>query len=202
MDAHELFDRYKPFVKQNLLILASGLAGLILFVYGLISLFLGSPSSQQDIVFEAKDGGSDQNIKNNNLTVDIAGSVVSPGVYRLPPDSRIQDALVAAGGLSAYADRNFISKNINLATKLSDGAKIYLPGIGESENSLTNITGNTQININSATEQELDGLPGIGPATIQKILSGRPYSSISELLDKKIVGSKVFSQIKDKISLY
>lgn len=210
MDLRELFDKYKPFVRQNLLILASGLAGLTLFIYGLISLFLGSSPSQQDIVFEAKDSNSenisnfskDQNVKSSNLTIDIAGSVVSPGVYHLPLNSRIQDALVAAGGLSSSADRNFISKNINLATKLSDGAKIYLPRIGESELGLTSITGNRQININSATEQELDSLPGIGPATIQKIVSGRPYSSISDLLDRKIVGGKVFSEIQDKISLY
>lgn len=57
------------------------------------------------------------------------------------------------------------------------------------------------IGINSATEKELDTLSGIGPVTAQKIVGNRPYASINELLDKKIVGSKVFSQIKDKISI-
>ena len=206
METNELFERYKPFVKQNFLILALGLAGLILFSYGLISFFLSSRSIREDIVFEATDSNS-ENVS-VNLTVDIEGSVVKPGVYRLSLDSRIQDALVAAGGLSASADRDFISKNINLATKLSDGAKIYFPSIGESFTSANIVTGNMgigaedRININLATEQELDTLPGVGPATARKIIDGRPYSSIDDLLEKKIVGSNVFSEIKEKITVY
>ncbi|MBI2049700.1 ComEA family DNA-binding protein [Candidatus Roizmanbacteria bacterium] len=204
MEANELFERYKPLVKQNLLILALGLAGLILFGYGLISFFLSSHSVEEDIVFEAKE----ENLENIsvNLTIDIEGSVVKPGVYLLPLNSRVKDALVIAGGLSANADRDFISKSINLATKLSDGAKIYIPRIGENVTvSTTSIIGSIvseQININTATEEMLDSLPGVGPATIEKIINGRPYSSINDLLDKKVVGSKVFSDIKEKITAY
>lgn len=216
MDLQTFVDKYYPLLKQHWLTIALGFLGLIFFGYGMISLFFASRSTSQDILFEAKDSDSG-NISTSpkeenlavNLTVDIEGSVVKPGVYRLPLDSRIQDALVAAGGLSASADRDFIAKTINLATKLSDGAKIYIPKTGESSNSTaimgtTGIVGSAvnQININSASEQELDSLPGIGPATSQKIISGRPYSSINDLLDRRIVGSKVFDQIKEKISVY
>lgn len=218
MDSQELFDKYKMFVKQNLLILALGFVGLTLFVYGLISLFFASSSTlsaSQDILFEANDSNSEnipispkEEKPTASLTVDIEGSVVSPGVYQLPLDSRIQDALVAAGGLSGSADRDYIAKAINLATKLSDGSKIYIPKIGETDKSIgigtTEVMGRllTQINVNSASEQDLDSLPGIGPVTAQKIMNGRPYSSINDLLDKKIVGSKVFDQIKEKITVY
>jgi competence protein ComEA len=60
-------------------------------------------------------------------------------------------------------------------------------------------SGGGQININSASEKELDNLPAIGAVTAQKIIAGRPYGSVEELLQKKIVGKKAFEQIKDKI---
>ena len=180
---------------------------MIFFAYGLIGLFLANKTSSDDIVFEAS---SQKNvIEVKTIFIDIEGAVVRPGLYKLSHDSRIQDALVVAGGLAASADREYIAKNLNLATKLTDGAKIYIPRVGEAESmkgiasikeSAQALTG--QININSATEQELDILPGIGTVTAQKIIRGRPYASIDELLSKKIVGSKVFNQIKDKITLY
>lgn len=216
MDGYQtnLQDKIIKFGKNNLLILALGFVGLILFVYGLTSLFFASKHTSQDILFEPK-GSNSGNIsvyprEENlviNIAVDIEGSVINPGVYHLPLGSRIQDAFVAAGGLSPSADREFIAKTINLATKLSDGAKIYVPKIGENIN-LTAVIGaeigspTGQININSSLEEELDSLPGIGPVTAQKIISGRPYASINDLLEKKIVGGKVFDQIKEKIRVY
>ncbi len=127
----------------------------------------------------------------------------------MPQQSRIQDSLVAAGGLSAQADRVYISKNLNLATKLTDGAKVYIPFAGEavgngqalnSSSSVDTVSG--LINVNTSSQVGLESLPGIGPVTAQKIIAGRPYGSIQELLNKKIVGVKVFDQIKDKITAY
>lgn len=212
MATEDLLQRLRQFIGQNLLILALGSIGLILFGYGLISLFLFSKPIESDMVFEtneANSGNISNSTKEEKITVDIEGSVINPGVYHLPSHSRIQDAVVASGGLSVSADRDFIAKNINLAIKLSDGAKIYIPKIGEDKTN-PGIMGEVsflgsavgQININSALEQELDSLPGIGAVTSQKIISGRPYNSIEDLLSKKIVGSKVFDQIKEKIAVY
>ncbi|MDZ4227777.1 MAG: ComEA family DNA-binding protein [Candidatus Levybacteria bacterium] len=177
------------------------------FVYGLIGLFSANKSSE-DIVFEAS---AEQSSKEARIIlVDVEGAVVKPGVYKLPQESRIQDGLVAAGGLSAQADREYISKNLNLAIKLTDGAKVFIPFIGEavrgaSVPNAASSVGVTSglININRASEQELiDGLDGVGIKTAQKIIAGRPHNSADELLSKKIVGAKVFEQIKDKISVY
>lgn len=208
----EFLEKYKELVKKNLLVLALGLVGMILFGYGLISLLLASKGSGEDIVFEANEdnsGNTSDSVKREKITVDIEGGVVNPGVYHLPFNSRIQDAISISGGLSDSADREFIAKNINLAVKLPDGAKIYIPKIGEATTNTTVMGAfstldifETKININSASEQELDSLPGIGPVTSQKILNGRPYSSIDELLSKKIVGEKVFGQIMGKIGVY
>ncbi len=224
MTAQELIEKYTPFVKQNLLPIVFGAVGLILLSYGLIA-FLGISRGQGDILFESANGSPNSSEESprqggakeqaQTIIIDVEGGVVKPGVYKLAKDSRIQDAFIAVGGLSFEADREWVAKNINLATKLVDGAKIYVPKIGESipsslGSSLQNSgqagqTGSSlssQININTASESELDSLSGVGPATAGKIISNRPYASIEELLEKKVVGQKVFDNIKDKITIY
>jgi competence protein ComEA len=209
MDIEELINRYLPLVKRHLFPLAVGFVGLMLLGYGLIGLGASS-SGSNDVIFEKADSsqGSSQSA---NLVVDVEGAVVSPGVYNLPRESRIKDALVASGGVSAQADRIWVSKNLNLALKIIDGAKIYIPFEGEKQSSpsLSGSTGDNSaigtagsININSASEKELDGLPGVGPVTAQKIIDNRPYQTLEELVSKKAVSSKVLDSIKDKITLY
>lgn len=207
MDVRELVSKYLPPVKKHWLPLALGILGMIFFAYGLIGLFAGNKSSE-NIVFEANSSVK-QATEAKTILIDVEGAVVKPGLYKLPQESRIQDGLVAAGGLSAQADREYIAKNINLAIKLTDGAKVFIPIIGEAVSSSGVLSASSEgiavgalININTASESQLDSLPGIGPVTAQKIIVGRPYGSIQELLDKKIVGAKVYSQIKDKISVY
>lgn len=182
---------------------------MIFFAYGLIGLFAANKTSSEDIVFEASSSAKQNPSEMKTIFIDTEGAVVKPGLYKLPQDSRIQDALVAAGGLSASADRNFVSKNINLAIKLTDGAKIYIPNISEAVSGSSVLSGSSQtggggdlVNINISSQAQLEALPGIGPVTAQKIIAGRPYNSVDELLNKKVVGSKVFNQIKEKITIY
>jgi len=215
-DVSEFWGKYSPVIKQNWLPLALGLFGLILFIYGLIAL-LGSSSNKSDITFEPAKLASDSAKLTVNIIVDVEGAVVKPGIYTLSQGARVQEALVLALGLSEKADRNWVEKNLNLAAKLSDGAKIYIPRLGEfsppAGGSTTNIIqgvssgtdvlgASALININNASLAELDTLPGVGPVTAQKIINNRPYATVDELLSKKSVNSKVFSQIKDKISTY
>lgn len=185
---------------------------MIFFAYGLIGLFAANKTSSEDIVFESN-SAKQSPIEEKTILVDVEGSVVKPGVYKLPENSRIQDGLVAAGGLAATADRQYIAKNFNLAIKLTDGAKIYVPNVEEavsgaevlsaSGTSSEGIVVGALTNINTASQSQLEALPGrVGPKTAEKIISGRPYNSIDELLSKKIVSASVFSQIKDKISVY
>lgn len=188
-------------------------APLIFLFLGLIFLLAASLSfyqektSGQSVVISNPSLNSPKALTPQTFKVDISGAVEKPGVYGLKSDSRIQDALISAGGLSADADRDFVSKNLNLAQKLSDGAKIYIPKIGESASWRTSSPNsptapNSLINLNSSSQQDLESLPGIGPASSQKIISNRPYQSIDDLLSKKIVGKSVFEKIKDKITVY
>ncbi len=205
MDSY--LEKFSPFLQKYWLPLTLALLGLIYIVYGLIGFIGGANKKPQAAVFSSNEKETQSKPQ---IAVDIEGAVISPGVYKLPEDSRIKDALAKAGGLSQKADRNWVAKNLNLAGKLTDSAKIYIPEAGESAVSQASSQTNTNtgiqttglININSASVSELDTLPGIGPATAEKIINGRPYASIQELVSKKIVTASVFEKIKVKITAF
>jgi competence protein ComEA len=207
MDFEQLLKNYSPFIKRNLLSLVLGLVGLIFLGYSVIVLIAGGKSASDEIIFES---GKEQVGSSNEsqITVDIEGAVLKPGVYQISSNSRLQDALVAAHGLAQSADREWVSKNLNLAQRLTDGAKIYVPKTGENikeekdlqvgiENPLKG-----KINLNTASIKELDGLPGVGMVTAQKIIDNRPYATIDDFLSKKVVNSRVFGQIREKVTVY
>ena len=206
MDSQEsLWQKYSPFIKQNLLVLVLGFLGLIFLGYGLIQ-YLGQKGEANEIVFEK----APEQEENSTIVVDVAGAVVKPGVYKLISDGRIQDALIAAGGFSNDADRAWVDRNVNLAAKLNDGTKLYIPFIGDpAERDVLSSSGlgsssiaYKQINVNTASQSELETLSGVGQVTAEKIIANRPYSSIDELLTKKVVGKSVFEKIKEKIIIY
>ena len=197
-------------IKPHFLPLAVGIVGLIFLGYGLI--VLSAPKKDKpDILFEAaKDESPMARVVEQRIAVDVEGAVQNPGVYKLRADARVQDALIAAGGLSSSADREKVAKTLNLAAKVTDGGKIYIPftgelsssGVAAPESSTLGADTSAAININTASLKDLDSLPGIGEVTAQKIISNRPFGSLDELLSKKLVSKKVFESIKDRISVY
>lgn len=201
-DIPSFIERLKLFAKDNLLIVALLSLGLIFLSIGLIQLFT---QEKVDIKFERGQDVEGESVSAVKIFVDVSGEVLKPGVYSLPKDSRFQDALIAAGGLSGNADRQYIAQYMNLAQKVTDGAKIYVPHVSQGlKTALTNNGTNSAsgfISINSATAAELDRLSGVGPATAQKIIDARPYGTLDELVLKKAVSGSVFGKIKDKISL-
>ncbi len=182
--------------------------GILLMVGGVaINYYKTNQSVSGSVENSGDQATSSGTITLKTIKVDIEGAVQQSGVYELPYDSRVENVLIAAGGMGAKADRIFVSKNINLAQRLTDGAKIYVPFLGEINTNSQQISTDTntnpgKININSATSVELDTLPGIGPVTAEKIVSTRPYQSVSELLDRKVVTSSVFDKIKDQITAF
>jgi competence protein ComEA len=198
------------FLKNNLLVIVLGLAGLMFGAIGMYQLF--TPHQTTDILIQSESnssgvkGASD---KKTAVFIDIEGAVKRPGVYELENDRRLKDVVIKAGGLAKDVNMTYVSKSLNMAAKIQDGMKIYIPFQGENTAALqtpaapvTSVdTVSGLININTASESELDKLPGVGPATAAKIASFRPYASFDELVNKKAVGAAVFSKIKDKISL-
>lgn len=180
-------------VKENLLPLALGGIGLILVIVGAFQFMFQKSSEPALVVEEAK-------TLEQKMLVDIEGAVISPGVYQLTSESRVVDALAAAGGMSEDADRHWIEKNINLAKKVTDGLKIYIPRTGEELLSEEAQVGGSVININTASATDLESLPGVGAVTAANVIDGRPFAQIEDLLTRKIVGEATFEKIKDKIS--
>jgi len=148
------------------------------------------------------------------LVVDVAGAVPRPGVYELAQGSRIKDAVEIAGGFLAQADKS----SLNLAEPLQDGQKLDIPFIAGFEPtgiavlSVINPNGNgsakivnpdTLININTASVEELDTLPGIGPALAQAIVDYRdtfgPFFAIEDIMLVDGIGEATFADIEDLI---
>lgn len=150
----------------------------------------------------------DNSIKDvNMITIHISGEVNNPGIVNIESDKRLSDAVDKLGGATENADLN----NINLAMKIEDAKHYIIPKIGEeiknneSINNENNNIGSNKVNINNATIEDLDKLPGIGEATANKIINYREengdFKSIEELKNVNGIGSKKYEQIKDEITL-
>jgi competence protein ComEA len=130
----------------------------------------------------ANDGGTV-----DALTVHVAGAVGKPGVYQLPLNARVHDAIQAAGGVAEDADPNAL----NLAAEVVDGSRVYVPVVGEEVPFVSDTTVSPAesvpviVDINRAAAGELEELPGIGPATAAAIVVERdrngPFLDVDEL---------------------
>lgn len=161
---------------------------------------------------EDKEESKIEKVEENLITIHIAGCVVNQGIIKILEGSRIADAIEIAGGLTDEADIS----TINLATILEDGVKIYIPKQNEIqenveknvENSITYSNDNKKsekININSASQGELETLPGIGTSTANNIIKYRKengkFKDIEDLKNVKGIGNNKFEKIKELVSI-
>lgn len=142
------------------------------------------------------------------VTVDVSGAVATPSVVTLAEGSRVADAIDAAGGALPDADL----AQLNRAARLTDGEKVHVPITGEQVAGAagttagsveTGATTQQLININTATEAELDVLPGVGPSTAEAIVADRvengPFSTIEDLMRVSGIGEKKFEKLAGQI---
>lgn len=178
-------------------------------------------TSEEEIenVLEVVQTNTTKETEEKNIFVHIAGCVQKEGMLELSSNSRIADAIEKAGGLTQEADLS----DINLAYLLEDGMKIYIPNQNERQenNEKTENTAKTEntpsmqiqdtstkqdvININTATQEELDTLPGIGPATATKIIEYRKekgkFKQKEEIKEVSGIGEAKYEKIKEYISI-
>lgn len=134
------------------------------------------------------------------IMVHITGAVVKPGVVSLNADARLVEAIELVGGLSDNADVN----TLNLARKLQDEEKIHVPAIGEVSQKSTSGE-SQQININTASQEELENLPGVGEVIAQGIIDYREknggFKQLEELKNVNRIGDKIYEGLIDSITL-
>ncbi len=151
------------------------------------------------------------------VVVHVAGAVTSPGVVRLSSGSRVVDAVSAAGGLRADADPD----RVNLAAPLTDGQRVVVPvlgqpapvdvGAGAAGGAAGGVPGDPAeggagpVDLNTATADQLDTLPGVGPSTAAAIIDHRdasgPFSSVDELLDVRGIGEAKLEALRDLVTV-
>jgi competence protein ComEA len=169
---------------------------------------------------EGEGGGS-----GSEITVELSGAVNSPGLYRMSASSRIGELIKMGGGLSEETSGDWVAKNLNLADKLEDEQKVYVPFerdvyipdcvdlsplpvitdvpvspiVSDSDNS-GSASEEGRLNVNAASLEDLEGLTGIGPSYASKIVEGRPYENFAELVEKSEVPTSTLEKIEEQIA--
>ena len=177
-----------------------GLAIIAGLVVAITALFVMRGSSQEVVAAPAP--LEIESISTQTLMVDVAGAVANPGVYSLPLNARVVEAIRAAGGLKKGAD----TSDINQARILKDGEQIYVYPAAISGNggiSRPAIRKNGPILINRATVKDFESLDGIGPVLANRIVTYRktngPFTAIEDLLKVPGIGQSKFAQFKEKL---
>jgi competence protein ComEA len=151
------------------------------------------------------DGQAGEAQAGGRVAVHVAGRVRRPGLVRLAAGSRVQDAVRAAGGATAGANLDAV----NLARKLVDGEQVRVPGKGEAAAAPAPPGGGSAtpagpLDLNTATVEQLEALPGVGEVTAGRIVayrSAHPFTSVDELLEVPGIGQRRFEQLKDLVTV-
>lgn len=210
------------------LLAAGGIAVLVAIVAAWLILAPSEPADDASLLVpsasgvaaaaepHAQTGGNGADTTSTDeIVVDVEGGVMRPGVQRLAAGSRVADALAAAGGYSPSADLIAASR-INLAQPLTDGEQVLVPVLGASTadaggDGATDVEGSVAggasgdggrglVDLNTATPEELEALPGIGPVTVQKIVAARqerPFASLDEAVERDVIDRGQLEQIRD-----
>lgn len=175
-----------------------GLALLAILVIAISALFVMRGSTQEVVAAPAP--LEIDSVTTATLMVDVAGGVVHPGVYSLPLNARVFEAIKAAGGLAPGAD----ASEVNQARILRDGEQIYIyPKAAVMQKNGKSVKRNGPIMINRASAKEFESLDGIGPVLAERIVSYRktngPFSAIEDLLKVQGIGQNTFAKFKAKL---
>jgi competence protein ComEA len=196
-------------------LIATAMAVIAVAVGGMW-LVRGSPPRPEDTLPFAKRStttvaaavSTTTSIPSSAVVVHIAGAVVAPGVYALAGSPRVTDAVAAAGGVSADADANAV----NLAAPVRDGERVYIPKVGEAAPLVIGASGLATppgpagpVNLNSATAEQLDTLPGVGPATAAAIVTHRqqhgPFLTVDQLGDVRGIGPAKLDALRGLVTV-
>ncbi|OCA91175.1 hypothetical protein A8F94_04770 [Bacillus sp. FJAT-27225] len=202
----------KEWLNEKKYVIGAVLAGAALFFYFLYQdSFFDSQAADGIIAEDAHlnpefEGGADAGHTPAVIVVDVKGAVKKPGVYDANDDERVIDIIERAGGLTEKAD----TSAVNFAQKLTDEIIVSIPEIGEADDNpptgVAGASGNGKININKATEVELQEIPGIGPSKAAAIIEHRekngPFRKPEDLKDVSGIGEKTYEKLEGTITVH
>lgn len=155
-------------------------------------------------------------VTGGDLVVHVAGAVRRPGLVHLPRGARVADAIEAAGGLGPRVDAVRLGVEVNLAAPVADGERVVVPSRDDQAAAPTlppgqggGGTGGSSgssgpVDLNHASASELEALPGIGEVTAARIVEARderPFRSLDELVERKVVGPATLAKFRDLVVL-
>jgi len=146
------------------------------------------------------------------VVVEVVGAVPEPGVFRLPTGARVGELIAAAGGYSPRVDTIRAEAELNLAATLADGDRVRVPSRDDPVASARPAGGalaggdepSGPLDLNQATAEQLDTLPGVGPVTVEKIIAAReesPFTTVDELQSRGIVGEKTLAKLRELVTV-
>lgn len=176
-------------------------------------------SGENNLVLNEKAENHEESVEENipeEIIVDVKGAVHKPGVYKAKDGDRVVDIIERAGGLKDSAEEDAV----NFAMRVSDEMVLYIPKKGENVEQLETIaaaqsggggasgggvSNDGKVNLNKASNSELETLPGIGPAKAQAIIDYReqngPFKAVEDLISVSGIGEKTFEKLKDQITV-
>lgn len=214
----------KSIVEKKLIIISFVVGVFLIGGIGIMAVTLSNRDNLEQDSFSSSDIGSDE-IEGSELdvetdseqgeceiNVDIGGAVNEPGVYCVSTKEILDDLLEQAGGLTDKVCQKWVDRELNRSSLLEPNSKIYIPFeddpecVENSEVTFGADVGDTssttgKVSINNASSSELESLSGVGPSTAAKIIEGRPYKKLEDLMNVKGIGEATFEKLKDQICL-
>lgn len=180
-------------LRRNFILLAAVVLGVVLGIAALRA--FDNRSAPEIVIREA--------VQARTITIEVSGAVLAPGVYELDADSRLGDAIQAAGGASGEADL----AQLNLARRIQDGEEITIPVVRPTPGpgTVVSVDGVALIDINTANADELDRLPGIGPALADAIIEYRtengPFTSVDQLARVPGISARMVDDMRELVTI-
>lgn len=179
--------------------------GIVALALSVLLLLSAQARPAADVIAAAPQSHSEPSLTTALLVIDVQGEVVNPGLYEVPLGSRVGDAIKAAGGVR----KGVSTSSVNLARFLEDGEQLFVAGLDQNFSptggAIPSSTGGGKLNLNRASESELDGLPGVGPVLAKRIIAYRNengnFSSVDELRKVSGIGPAKFGELQSFVTV-